>query len=167
MSVNEKIDRLSQELGKQSLGPIDTISDEVMRRLGSASGSMVAWLRQAAYRSAVDYAAFGVSVWLSGGSAWASICTPLIWRRLLLRPDFRGFLDATRPSQSANARRINCERMRSWPRSYLDFGALFLPIVGDEVPTLNNDIVRSPTAYYASCPSNHLIRSSSISVHTF
>ena len=48
MSVDEKIDRLSQELGKQSLGPIDTISDELMRRLGSASGSMVAWLRQAA-----------------------------------------------------------------------------------------------------------------------
>ncbi len=49
MSVDEKIDLLSQQLGKQSLGPIDTISDEVMRRLGSATGSLVAWLRQAAY----------------------------------------------------------------------------------------------------------------------
>jgi hypothetical protein len=49
MSVDEKIDQLSQQLDRQSLGPIDTISDEVMRRLGSASGSLVAWLRQAAY----------------------------------------------------------------------------------------------------------------------
>ena len=50
----------------------------------------------------------------------------------------------------------------SWPRSYPDLGALFPPIAGDEVPTLNNDILISPTAYSASCPSNHLIRSSSI-----
>ncbi len=49
MSVDEKIDRLSQQLEKQSLGPIDTITDEVMRRVGAASGSLVAWLRQAAY----------------------------------------------------------------------------------------------------------------------
>jgi hypothetical protein len=49
MSVDERIDRLSQQLDKQSLGPIDTISDEVMRRFSTASGSLVAWLRQAAY----------------------------------------------------------------------------------------------------------------------
>jgi hypothetical protein len=49
MSVDETIDRLSQQLDKQSLGPIDTISNEVMRRVGSAAGSLVASLRQAAY----------------------------------------------------------------------------------------------------------------------
>jgi hypothetical protein len=49
MSVDEKIDRLSHQLDKQSLGPIDVISDEVMRRVGAASASFVAWLRQAAY----------------------------------------------------------------------------------------------------------------------
>jgi hypothetical protein len=49
VAVDDKIDRLSQELGKQSLGPVDAVSDEVMGRLGWASGSFVAWLRQAAY----------------------------------------------------------------------------------------------------------------------
>ena len=49
MSVDEKIDQLSQRLDKQSLGPIDTISDEVLRQVTSASGSFVTWLRQAVY----------------------------------------------------------------------------------------------------------------------
>jgi hypothetical protein len=49
MAVDEQIDRLARQLNKQSLGPIDTIVDEAMSRLGSACNSLAFWLRQAAY----------------------------------------------------------------------------------------------------------------------
>jgi hypothetical protein len=49
MAVDEQIDRLARQLSKQSLGPIDTILNETMSRLGLACGSLAVWLRQAAY----------------------------------------------------------------------------------------------------------------------
>jgi hypothetical protein len=49
MAVDEQIDRLARQLNRQSLGPIDTILNETMSRVGSACGSLTAWLRQAAY----------------------------------------------------------------------------------------------------------------------
>jgi hypothetical protein len=49
MAVDEQLNRLSRQLSKQSLGPIDTVFSEAMSRLGSASASLAAWLRQTAY----------------------------------------------------------------------------------------------------------------------
>jgi hypothetical protein len=49
MAVDQQIDRLSRQLSKQSLGPIDTIFNETVSWLGSASTSLAACLRQAAY----------------------------------------------------------------------------------------------------------------------
>ena len=49
MAVDEQLARLSGELNKQSLGPIDTGFRETMSRLGAASAACAAWLRQAAY----------------------------------------------------------------------------------------------------------------------
>jgi hypothetical protein len=49
MAVDEQLDRLSQQLSMQSLGPVDTVVNEVMSRLGAASASLAAWLRQAVY----------------------------------------------------------------------------------------------------------------------
>jgi hypothetical protein len=49
MGVDGRIDRLSQELSKVSLGPVDTVFNETMSRLGSAAASLMAWLRQAAF----------------------------------------------------------------------------------------------------------------------
>ena len=49
MAVDEQLERLSRQLSKQSLGPINMVFNEGMSHLGSASASLVAWLRQAAY----------------------------------------------------------------------------------------------------------------------
>ena len=49
MAVDQQIDRLYCQLSKQSLGPIDTIFNETVARVGSASTTLAAWLRQAAY----------------------------------------------------------------------------------------------------------------------
>jgi pilus assembly protein TadC len=49
MAVDERLDRLSRQLSMQSLGPVDTVFTEAMSRVGSASSSLAAWLRQAAY----------------------------------------------------------------------------------------------------------------------
>jgi hypothetical protein len=48
MAVDEQLDRLSSQLSKHSLGPIDAISNEIMSRLGSAFSAVVLSLRQAA-----------------------------------------------------------------------------------------------------------------------
>lgn len=48
MAVDEQLDRLSRELNKQSLGPIDTVSNEVVSRFWSTCGTVAASLRQAA-----------------------------------------------------------------------------------------------------------------------
>jgi hypothetical protein len=48
MPVDEKLDRLSQQLSKHSLGPVDTVINETMSRLAAASSAVAAWLRQAA-----------------------------------------------------------------------------------------------------------------------
>jgi hypothetical protein len=48
MAVDEQIDRLSSQLNKHSLGPIDAISTEVMSRLGWAFSAVISSLRQAA-----------------------------------------------------------------------------------------------------------------------
>lgn len=49
MALDEQLDRLSRQLSMQSLGPIDTVYNEVVSHLGSASASIAAWLRQAVY----------------------------------------------------------------------------------------------------------------------
>jgi hypothetical protein len=49
MAVDEKLERLSRQLSKRSLGPINTVFNEAISRLGSASASLVTWLRQAVY----------------------------------------------------------------------------------------------------------------------
>jgi hypothetical protein len=49
MAVDEQLDRLSRQLSKQSLGPVDTISNEMMYRLGSVIWAVVAWLRSVAH----------------------------------------------------------------------------------------------------------------------
>ena len=49
MGVDEQLGRLTQQLSKQSLGPIDTILDQMMSQLGLGVASLTAWLRQAAY----------------------------------------------------------------------------------------------------------------------
>ena len=48
MAVDEQLDRLSSQLGKHNLVPIDALSTEIMSRLGSAFSAMVLSLRQAA-----------------------------------------------------------------------------------------------------------------------
>lgn len=48
MSVDEQINRLSNHLTRQSLGPIDPIFNATLARLSSAAASFVAALRQAA-----------------------------------------------------------------------------------------------------------------------
>ena len=49
MAVDGKLDQLSRQLSKQSLGPIDTILNQIMSRFVSASASLVVWLQQAAW----------------------------------------------------------------------------------------------------------------------
>jgi hypothetical protein len=49
MAVDEQLEHLSRRLNKESLGPIDTLFNEAMSRLGSASAAFAAWIRQAAY----------------------------------------------------------------------------------------------------------------------
>jgi hypothetical protein len=49
MAVDEQLERLSRQLSKQTLGPIDTVFNEAMFRIGSAATSLAAWLRQAVY----------------------------------------------------------------------------------------------------------------------
>jgi hypothetical protein len=49
MVVDKKLDRLSRQLSKQSLGPVDTIFDGTMSRLRMVLTSLTAWLRRAAY----------------------------------------------------------------------------------------------------------------------
>jgi hypothetical protein len=49
MAVDEQLERLSGQLTRQSLGPVDTVFNEAMYRLGAVSAAFVAWLRQAAY----------------------------------------------------------------------------------------------------------------------
>ena len=49
MAVDEQLDRLSRQLSKQSLGPIDTVFNETTSRLGAVSAAFAVWLRQAAY----------------------------------------------------------------------------------------------------------------------
>ena len=48
MAVDEQLDRLSSQLSRHSLGPIDAISTEIISRLGSAFCAVVLSLRQAA-----------------------------------------------------------------------------------------------------------------------
>jgi len=40
MAVDERLDRLSGQLSKQSLGPVDMVLTEAMARVGSASSSL-------------------------------------------------------------------------------------------------------------------------------
>ena len=49
MAADQQIDRLYRQLSKQSLGPIGTIFNGTVARLGSASTALAACLRQAAY----------------------------------------------------------------------------------------------------------------------
>jgi hypothetical protein len=49
MAVDEQLERLSRRLSKQSLGPVDTVVNETISRLGALSAAFAAWLRQAAY----------------------------------------------------------------------------------------------------------------------
>jgi hypothetical protein len=49
MAIDEQLDKLSRQLSKQSLGPVDTILDRTMSRVGLMSASFTAWLRQSAY----------------------------------------------------------------------------------------------------------------------
>jgi hypothetical protein len=48
MPVDEQLERLSRQLSKQSLGPVDTVFTEAMSRLCSMSASLAPWLRKAA-----------------------------------------------------------------------------------------------------------------------
>jgi hypothetical protein len=49
MTVDEDLDRLSRQLNRQSLGSIETVADEMVRRLAFTANSLVTSLRQTAY----------------------------------------------------------------------------------------------------------------------
>jgi hypothetical protein len=49
MVVDERLDRLSRQLSWQSLGPMDTVINEITNRLTASGAALVAGLRQAAY----------------------------------------------------------------------------------------------------------------------
>jgi hypothetical protein len=48
MAVDEQLDRLNEQLSKQSLGPINPIVDHTVSGFIQASASLAAWLREAA-----------------------------------------------------------------------------------------------------------------------
>jgi hypothetical protein len=48
MAVDEQLDRLNKQLGRQSLGPINPILDHTFSGLSRASGSFAGWLRTVA-----------------------------------------------------------------------------------------------------------------------
>jgi hypothetical protein len=49
MASDEQLDRLSSELNRQSLGPLNTILNEIAFRLASAATTLADSLRQQAY----------------------------------------------------------------------------------------------------------------------
>jgi hypothetical protein len=49
MAVDARVDKLSHQLSKHSLGPVDTLTDAAMVGLGSASAAIAVWLRRYAY----------------------------------------------------------------------------------------------------------------------
>jgi len=49
MAIDQRLDRLSAKLSKQSLGPIDPVFNEATSYLDAAATSLAAWLRQAVY----------------------------------------------------------------------------------------------------------------------
>lgn len=48
MVVDERLDQLSRQLTRQSLGPMDTIINEITNRIAASGAALVAGLRQAA-----------------------------------------------------------------------------------------------------------------------
>ena len=49
MAVDEQIDRLSQQLDKDSIPSVDTLTDDAIVKLASASAAITGWLRHYAY----------------------------------------------------------------------------------------------------------------------
>jgi hypothetical protein len=49
MAVDEQLDRLNQQLSRQSLGPINSILDQAVSGFSRASASLAGWLRDSAY----------------------------------------------------------------------------------------------------------------------
>jgi hypothetical protein len=73
MAADEQLDRLSRQLSGQSLGPVDTIFNEIMSRLSAASASLAAWLRQVTYDQPM-------STLLSCQLGYlVALCAPLGW----------------------------------------------------------------------------------------
>ena len=49
MAVDEQIDRLSQQLDKNSLPSVDRLTDDAIAKLASASAAIAGWLRHCAH----------------------------------------------------------------------------------------------------------------------
>ncbi|HEY4042600.1 MAG TPA: hypothetical protein VGM32_12255 [Rhodopila sp.] len=49
MAVDQQLDRLSRQLSKQRLGPVETFLDQVLSELGAAIVFLSGWLKQAAH----------------------------------------------------------------------------------------------------------------------
>ena len=49
MAADAQLDRLSQQLSRQSLGPINPIVDQTASLASRASSSLTTWLRETAY----------------------------------------------------------------------------------------------------------------------
>jgi hypothetical protein len=49
MAVDQQLDRLSRQLSKQNLGPVETFLNQLLSEFGSAVAFLTGWLRQAAH----------------------------------------------------------------------------------------------------------------------
>ena len=49
MAVDEQIDRLSQQLDKDSIPSVDTLTDDAVAKLAMASAAIIGWLRHYAH----------------------------------------------------------------------------------------------------------------------